>query len=128
MSREIIVHVDGIKCRANEINVTCYDSYQIQNDCIERFINRLRSELSSVDGFNYKRSAKSWIKEMYVHNILYRKGLWIVSTKDTDLTEGEEWYRILFYNILYYFHKYIWINVKNLCIKLGTYISSFFKK
>ena len=106
MYKDIIVYVQGIKCRANRINVTCYESYNLDNDSIEKFVYLVRSELSSVYNINYERSVSSWVKEIYTHNVLYRRNIWIQSTKDTDLTDGEEWYRLFFYNIIWYLGKF----------------------
>lgn len=127
MSKDIFLDIEGIKCRCNEVNITCYDSHQLSNNKIREFVSILRRDTYS-NGLSYYRTNLSWEKEIYAHNILYRKGLYVVSTKDTDLTEGEEFHRILFYNILYYFHKYIWSNIKNICIKIGACISKLFKK
>ena len=106
MSKDIIVHIQSIKCRANRINVTCYESYNIANENIEKFVYLIRSELSSVYNITYKRSISSWVREIYAHNVLYRRNIWIQSTKDTDLTDGEEWYRLLCYNIIWYLGKF----------------------
>lgn len=100
ISNEIVVYVDNIKCKANRINVTCYESYNISNDDIEAFVVHLRRKLRS-EGFEYTRSYVSWVKEIYAHNVLYRRNIWTLSTKDTDLTDGEEWYRLLFFSIIF---------------------------
>ena len=101
ISKDIIIYIDGIKCRCNTINITIYESYNIPNDKIEQFVNRLRTELSVVDGIKFKRSKESFIREIYAHNVLYKRNICTISTKDTDITDNEEWYRLLFFNIIF---------------------------
>jgi len=102
ISKDIIIYIDGIKCRCNTINITVYESYNIPNDKIEQFVNRLRTELSVVDGIEFKRSKESFIREIYAHNVLYRRNIYVMSSKDTDITDNEEWYRLLAFDTIYY--------------------------
>ena len=102
ISKDIIIYIDGIKCRCNTINITVYESYNIPNDKIEQFVNRLRTELSVVDGIKFKRSKESFIREIYAHNVLYRRNICVMSSKDTDITDNEEWYRLLAFDTIYY--------------------------
>ena len=68
----------------------------------EQFVNRLRTELSVVDGIEFKRSKESFIREIYAHNVLYRRNIYVMSSKDTDITDNEEWYRLLAFDTIYY--------------------------
>ena len=100
--KDTILYINGIKCRCNSVNITVYESYNIEN--IEEFVDKLRIELA-VHNETYTRSRESWIREIYAHNILYKKNICITSTKDTDITDKEEWYRLLFFDIIYYLYK-----------------------
>lgn len=101
ISKDVIIYIDNIKCRCNNVNVTVYESYNISNNKIEEFVDKLKLEMST-NGFNYKRSRESFIREIYAHNVLYRKNICVMNTKDTDITDNEEWYRLFCFNIIYY--------------------------
>ena len=91
-----VIKIDGYKCICLNDAITIVNSYDIKNP--EEFIGKLIKEL---DGdFNYKRTRESWIKELYVHNLLYKYGLFKSHTRSTDLCEDESLYRLIAYNIL----------------------------
>ena len=35
ISKDVIIYIDNIKCRCNNVNVTVYESYNIYNNKIE---------------------------------------------------------------------------------------------
>lgn len=100
VAKDNIIYIDGLKCRCNKINITIYESYNINNDDIEAFVVKLRKETEKLY-LKYERDNLSWVREIYAHNLLYRRNMFVSSTKDTDLTDGEEWYRLLFYRIIF---------------------------
>lgn len=99
--KDTIVYIDGIKCRCNNVNITVYESYTIPDNKIEEFVDKLRMEMT-VHSFSYKRSKESFIREIYAHNVLYRRNICTMSSKDTDITDNEEWYRLFCFDIIYY--------------------------
>ena len=108
ISKDIIIYINNIKCRCNRVNITIYESYNIPNDKIEEFVNRLRIELLDVYGIEFKRSKESFIREIYAHNVLYRRNIC-----DTDITDNEEWYRLLFFDTIYYLSQFKY-KIKNI--------------
>lgn len=102
--KDVIMYIDGTKCRCNNVNITIYESYNIPNDKIEEFVDKLRIEMD-VHNFSYKRSKDSFIREIYAHNVLYKRNICTMSSKDTDITDNEEWYRLFCFDIIYYLSK-----------------------
>lgn len=85
--------VQSHKCICTNQCVTIIDSYNVKN--IDEFLSELKITIGK--DFHYKRSLSSWSKEWYVHNLLYKKGLFISHTKDVDLDEDESKFRLLCY-------------------------------
>lgn len=95
--------VKGIKCIYNDKNIKIKKSHTIPYDEVDEFCAVLRERLP----LEYKRSTKSWTKEIIAHNVLYNKNLFSIHTDDTDLEENEKWYRLLSYNVIYFFFKIV---------------------
>lgn len=101
ISKDVIFYIYNTKCRCNNVNVTVYESYNIPDNKIEEFVDKLRIEMSA-HSFSYKRSKESFIREIYSHNVLYRRNICTMSSKDTDITDNEEWYRLFCFDTIYY--------------------------
>lgn len=69
------------KMIANSKYIVIFNSYQLTDKQIENAINTAIKE----DGFKTKRSMQSLVAEVKTHNRLYKLGLFIKRTKDTDL-------------------------------------------
>lgn len=123
---DTIIYIDNIKIKANSINVTIYDSYKISNDDIDQFVIDARTELYN-HGLKYERSCISWMKEIYAHNILYKLHLWEIFTKDTDLIEIEEWYRLFFFNVIYIIYFLFYLS-KEFCYSIIKSLSKIYNK
>lgn len=123
---DTIIYIDDIKIKANSINVTIYDSYKISENDIDQFVINTRIELYNR-GLKYERSCISWMKEIYAHNILYKLNLWQIFTKDTDLTETEEWYRLFFFNIIYIIYFLFYLS-KEFCYTVINLLVKFYYK
>lgn len=123
---DTIIYIDNIKIKANSINVTIYDSYKISENDIDQFVINTRIELYNR-GLKYERSCISWMKEIYAHNILYKLNLWQIFTKDTDLTETEEWYRLFFFNIIYIIYFLFYLS-KEFCYTVINLLVKFYYK
>ena len=101
MAQNATKTVRGVKCIYNEKNIKIKKSHTIPYDKVEEFCTVLKDRLP----LEYKRSVKSWAKEIIAHNLLYSRNLFSVHTDDTDLEENEKWYRLLSYNIIYLLFK-----------------------
>lgn len=92
--------------------VTIINSFDIDNfEDILKFTSKLKIELENYE-FIYVRSNLDWAKEWYTHNIFYKLGLFRSHTKSVDLSEYEQKYRLLCYNLIYIFYK-CRINIKS---------------
>ncbi len=101
------LEINGIICKLTPGMVTVKYSYTIDYNDISRFCERLKVLTGSL----YKRSAKSWKKELIAHNMLFNAGMFESHVADTDLDDHEKLYRLICYNILYFIHKaLIWLN------------------
>lgn len=91
-----VIKIDGHKCICMNDGVSIVNSYDIKDP--EEFIGKLIKELNG--DFNYKRTKESWVKELYVHNLLYKYGMFKSHTRTTDLCEDESVCRLIGYNVL----------------------------
>lgn len=94
----ITVVIDNHMCQCNDTNIHIVDSYQIPNNKIKPFLNRM---LKKINGrIIYKRTIDSWEKEWIAHNRMYKLGLYRSHTKDVDLDEDESKGRLFVYKVL----------------------------
>jgi len=95
------ITIDKMECILRKHLITVKSSYQIGYDDAEKFCKKLKA----ATGNRYKRSAKSWTKELIAHNMLFRAGLFEDHVADTDFEEKEKWHRLFSYELLYIFFK-----------------------
>lgn len=92
-----VTTIDGIVCKYNNDNVAVHDSYKIHNEDAFKFCEKLRAELP----IEYKRSTKSWAKEIIAHTILFNHNIYPLHCIDTDLSEHEYIHRLIAYEVIY---------------------------
>lgn len=97
-----VIEVNGIRCNLRPDMITVKYSYTIDYKDISRFCEKLKV----LTGSTYKRSAKSWTKEIVAHNMLLHAGFFVSHVADTDLDEHEKKYRLLCYDIMYRLHRF----------------------
>lgn len=93
-----IFYIRGVECRCSADVVTIVNSSVIKDKDAKEFIKMLRG--ITDDKYTYKRSINSWTKELIAHNRLYKLGLFVDHTRDTDLEESESKLRLFAYNII----------------------------
>lgn len=84
-------------------NVHVNDSYLVKSNRIADWINRI-IKCGVGHGYEYSRSAASWVNEWKAHNFLYDHGVKPNRTKDVDLNEDETALRKLCYCLLSKFY------------------------
>ena len=94
---EMMITIDGHICFVSDTNICIKNSYEIADKDIDSFIDHLSE---AVKEKHFKRSKKSWKKELLSHNRLFRLGLFVEHTIDTDLSDNESKLRLFAYNIL----------------------------
>lgn len=80
------------------MNLHIEDSYDID---IERIVF-LTNILYDIGKLGNKRSVKSYIKEWYAHNVLYKMHLFRKHTKDVDLNDDESLFRRACYSVIWF--------------------------
>ena len=81
-------------------NVRIIDSYKVTDETIMiKWLTEIRNN-AREQGFEYKRTNKSWIREWKAHNWLYARNIQKLQTKDVDLNENESLWKRLGYFIL----------------------------
>ena len=78
----------------NKNNIHIKNSYIMRNkENMYEYLEAIRRKAFLIDGIEYKRSNKSWIREWCAHNWLYDHKIEIERTKDVDLNENENIFR-----------------------------------
>lgn len=95
------INIDKVECILRKHLVTVKLSYHIKYEDVEKFCSKLKA----ATGERYKRSARSWQKEIIAHNMLFNAGLFDDHVADTDLEEKESIHRLLGYDFLYFLYK-----------------------
>lgn len=93
--------IRNIRCIYGEDGVVIKDSFRILNCDALDFCQELRDNIP----YTYKRTVKSWAKEVIAHNVMYDANLYPLHVIDTDLNDDEKWYRLLGYDIIYFLYK-----------------------
>ena len=91
----------GISCIYNDKSIRIQQSHLIKNEAVPEFCEKLKKAIP----YNYKRSAKSWMKEIISHTVLYQLGLFRQHTADTDIEDNEIIFRLLAYAVIYYVYR-----------------------
>lgn len=97
-----VIEVNGIRCNLRPDMITVKYSYTIDYKDVCRFCEKLKV----ATGSKYKRSARSWMKEIVAHNMLLNIGLFESHVADTDLDENEKLYRRVCYDVMYRLHRF----------------------
>ena len=99
---KIIKGVDGYTVIFTDKSICVKESYMMPYTDINKFVFDLKTVVNSTPELIglYHRSSKSWEKEIIAHIKLYKLGLFKLHTKDTDLDENENIFKIIAYNIL----------------------------
>lgn len=92
---------------SNSIRVE--QSYSIPYPNIESFCYKLKQVTKF---YSYKRSDRSWKREIIAHNIFYNMGTFTEHTKDTDLDEHEQWWRLAAYELIYIAYRFVLLFAK----------------
>lgn len=82
------------------MNYQIKDSYKITSITE---ITSIITELWNKGKLGSSRSIMSYVKEWHAHNILYKYGIAINSTKDADLNDNESKFRLFCYEIIWIF-------------------------
>lgn len=98
----MIKGIDGYTVIFTDTNICIKDTYMMPYTDINKFVFDLKTVINSDPELSglYHRSSKSWEKEIAAHIRLYKIGLFKLHTKDTDLDENENIFRLIGYNIL----------------------------
>lgn len=103
------IEIDGIKCVLKLSSIRVKQSYNIPYPNIEDFCYKLK-QVTKL--YSYKRSDSSWKREIIAHNIFYNIGTFVEHTKDTDLDEHEQWWRLVAYELIYIAYKFVLLFAK----------------
>lgn len=91
--------IDGIQCKYSDksLDVTIYDSSKIKDKDVLKFTNKVYAVLQTNKNLpqipTFDRNVISWATEIIAHNRLYRLGLFVEHTKDTDIENHESLFR-----------------------------------
>lgn len=91
------INICNVDIKYNKNKVTIIDSYKI-ND--EVFMYSILYLFLMKTNYRYKRSVSSWVTEWKAHNKLYKKGLFLIHTKDCDLCDNESILRRIIYKFM----------------------------
>lgn len=91
------IEINGIIIKYNKNKVTIIDSYKINDEVYMYCILYL---FLMKTNYRYKRSVDSWVTEWKAHNKLYKKGLFLIHTKDCDLCDNESIIRRIIYKFM----------------------------
>ena len=100
--------IAGFVCQYDQSTIRVEHSHLLHNEDVAAFCEKLKKAIP----FNYRRTTKSWMKEIVSHTVLYQLGIFKSHTADTDIEEKESFIRLLSYNVIYYSWKLFTITRK----------------
>ena len=83
------------------VNYQIKGSFSYDLEQIKKEVNKLYTE----GKLSHKRTETSYVREWFAHNWLYSHGLFKSHTKDVDLNDDEQWYRLLIYDLIFLWRK-----------------------
>jgi len=94
--------IHGFKVYYDENRITVMRAHMLNYSEIPNFC----TDLKRMIPFEYRRSEKSWAKELVATNFIYAMKMFESSSVDTDIRDDENPIRLLYYNIIYLIYRW----------------------